>query len=384
MAREEREAPGAPRAIQSQGEAAAKAYVVGEVAPRPLQPTVEMERVHVEDPRRVPPPRAEARRGSGPRNPEQRAPLADVGAPGVTTPEGLPVTKRQPIVIDSELLAQWHEGRGGRGGEGEGGEPRGAEAGGGPRGAEAVAACRRRGGPREQRGPRGGEGGGPRGEGGSGRPRAARRRRARGAGRTSRLAEVAAARRTARRAGRQRAAWVLAMGVLLAIGVAVARSGRGARDGASEVPRSGAERCRARRRRSGGGGTAAESARAPGASAAGRRLRRSRATAPVASGTARARDGAVASGTAPVASGAAPVASGTAPVASAAPGGAAVAARPAPRSQPPPAAMTAQQSRSGAPAAARRAPGASGSAAPAREGPDAPRATSPYDTPNFD
>ncbi|WP_437295168.1 hypothetical protein [Sorangium sp. So ce426] len=53
------------RAIQSEGEDEAKAYAVGEVAPAPLHPTVEMERVQIEDPRRVPPPREGARRGGG-------------------------------------------------------------------------------------------------------------------------------------------------------------------------------------------------------------------------------------------------------------------------------------------------------------------------------
>ncbi|MGK3968887.1 hypothetical protein WMF38_37205 [Sorangium sp. So ce118] len=310
MAKQGGEAPGVPRAIQSQGEDAAKAYAVGEVAPQPLHPTLEMERVHIEDPRRVPPPRGDARRGGGARNPEQRAPLADVWAPGVAMPEGLPVTKRQPIVIDSEILAEWH---GGRAGEGDGGEAAGSDA--MPSDApEAIALT---------------------GSAGA-------------TGRAPRLAEVAAARRSARRAGWQRAAWVAAMGGLLAIGSAVVRSGRGARDGAGDVARAmgGAVQAAAVRRAE---GRAAESAAAPGASAA--------------------------------------------------PGGAAAAARPVPREEKAAAAAatTWQQSRRGAPAASQRpAPGASGSAAlardapkrpagaaPAREGPDAPP-PSPYDTPNFD
>ncbi|WP_437658013.1 hypothetical protein [Sorangium sp. So ce1182] len=312
MAKQGGEAPGVPRAIQSQGEDAAKAYAVGEVAPQPLHPTLEMERVHIEDPRRVPPPRGDARRGGGARNPEQRAPLADVGAPGVAMPEGLPVTKRQPIVIDSEILAEWH---GGRAGEGDGGEAAGTDA--MPSDAPEATALTGRAG---------------------------------AAGRAPRLAEVAAARRSARRAGWQRAAWVVAMGVLLAIGSAVVRSGRGARDGAGDVARA--------------MGGAVQAAAAAVRRAEGRTAE-----------------------------------SAAAPVASAAPGGAAVAARPVPRGEAAAAAAatTSQQSRRGAPAASQRAlPGASASAAPARDAPKRPAGAaparegsdapppSPYDTPNFD
>ncbi|WP_437598184.1 hypothetical protein WMF28_36405 [Sorangium sp. So ce590] len=323
------------RAIQSQGEDEARAYAVGEVAPRPPHPTVEMERIQIEDPRRVPAPREGARRGGGARNPAQRAPLADVGAPGVSMPEGLPVTKRQPIVIDSEILAEWH------GGRGEDGGAAGSEAATGDAAAESAPA-----------GSAGAAGGAPR------------------------LAEIAAARRAARRAGGRRAAAVLVMGVLLAIAVAVVRSGRGARDGAGEVAR--------------GAGGAAQAATAAVRQAEGMAV--ASAGVPVASAV-----GPVASAAAPVASEAAPVGSAVAsPVASVAPTGAAVSARPMPRVEA--AAMTAQQSRRGAPAASQRAsPGASGSAAPARDapkrpagaaparaGPDAPPPPSPYDTPNFD
>ncbi|WP_437295179.1 hypothetical protein [Sorangium sp. So ce426] len=199
MVKQHGEAAGVPRAIQSQGEDEAKAYAVGEVAPAPLHPTLEMERVRIEDPRRVPPPREGARRGGGPRNPEQRVPLSDAGAPSVSMPEGLSVTKRQPIVIDSEILAEWHGGRGG-------GEERGSE------GAGSEAA----------------EGDEATGSAGTGH-------------RAPRLAEIAAARRTERRAGRQRAAWVLAMGVLLAIGVTVLRSVWGAGGGAGEEARGAGE-----------------------------------------------------------------------------------------------------------------------------------------------
>ncbi|WP_437620925.1 hypothetical protein [Sorangium sp. So ce1151] len=317
MVKQDGEAPGVPRAIQSQGEDAARAYAVGEVAPRPLSPTLEMERVHIEDPRRVPPPLADARRGSGARNPAQRAPLADVGAPSVSMPEGLPVTKRQPIVIDSELLAEWHGGRAGA--EGEGGERAGGGERGGAAGSDAMS---------------------------SDAPAAiALAGSAGGAGRAPRLAEVAAARRSARRAGWQRAVWVVAMGVLLAIGLVLVRSGRGARDGAGEVVR-------------GAGGAVRGVAVAA--------FRRAKGTAAESAG---------------------------APVASAATAGAAVAARPMPRVEPPAAAMTLQESRRGAPAASQRAsPGVSASAAPARDAPKRPAGAapdalsppSPYDNPNFD
>ena len=103
--------PGAPApagTLQSSGEDAAKAYAKGQVAPRPLHPTMEMQTVWIEDPQRLPPPGSTAKAGSGPRNPEQRAPLAEDKGPTVTMPAGLPVTKLQPIIIDSELLMQWH------------------------------------------------------------------------------------------------------------------------------------------------------------------------------------------------------------------------------------------------------------------------------------
>ncbi|WP_437732384.1 hypothetical protein [Sorangium sp. So ce1335] len=358
MAKQDGEAPGVPRAIQSQGEDAARAYAVGEVAPRPLHPTVEMERVHIEDPRRVPPPRADARRGGGARNPDQRAPLADVGAPGVAMPEGLPVTKRQPIVIDSEILAEWH---------GDGGAP--AESGAAGAGATGAGA-----GATAVGGATAGAGAGATSGAGAtvvgGATAGADATAGTGAtGKVPRLAEIAAARRAERRAGWQRAAWVVAMGVLLAIGTTVVRSGRGARDGAVEAARGAGDEV---------GSAAASVRRAEGTAA-------ESAPAPVASG-------------APVISvaSAASVVSGAAG-ANAAPGAAAASTLPAPRSRPAPAAMTAQQSRPGAPAAARGAPSAGGAAASARdapsrpagaataqEGPGAPRPPSPYDTPNFD
>ncbi|WP_437894933.1 hypothetical protein [Sorangium sp. So ce124] len=305
MAKQHGEAAGVPRAIQSEGEDEAKAYAVGEVAPAPLHPTVEMERVHIEDPRRVPPPREGARRGGGARNPEQRAPLADAGAPSVSMPEGLAVTKRQPIVIDSEILAEWHGGRGG-GVEERGSEGAGSEA---TEGDEATGSA--------------------------------------GARRTApRLAEVAAARRTERRAGRQRAAWVLAMGVLLAIGVTVLRAGWGAGGGAGEAARGagGVAEGEAAARET--AGRAAENAGAPGASAA------HAAGAPAAE-----------SAGAPAAS--APVAPSGAPD-----GAAAASQESGPRGQAAPQPVAPRPSATAAPR-----PRATGSAAPALETPASPRGT---------
>src|SRR5262249_6286216 len=72
-------------------------------------PTMEMETIRIEDLRRARAAGEDApRRRSGPRNPEQQAPLRSEG-PGVELPEGLPATKKQPILIDSELLLQWNE-----------------------------------------------------------------------------------------------------------------------------------------------------------------------------------------------------------------------------------------------------------------------------------
>ncbi|WP_437795051.1 hypothetical protein [Sorangium sp. So ce693] len=331
MAKQHGEAAGVPRAIQSEGEDEAKAYAVGEVAPKPLHPTVEMERVHIEDPRRVPPPREGARRGGGARNPEQRAPLADAGAPSVSMPEGLAVTKRQPIVIDSEILAEWHGGRGG------GGEERGSEGAGGEAAAEGDEAT-----------------------GSAGARRTA-----------PRLAEVAAARRTERRAGRQRAAWVLAMGVLLAIGVTVLRSVWGAGGGAGEEARGAGEAVKRDAK-----GAVEEKVGAPDEEKAG------------APGAAMARAPAVSESEGPIA----------------APGGATASVRTtSPVEGSSGAATSSQQDRSGGPAAsaasqgaapraravnsatpARQAPSAPAGAAPVKERQEVPRPPSPYDTPNFD
>jgi hypothetical protein len=90
------------------GEDAAKGYAIGEVGPRPLNPTEEMQRVWIDEARRLPKPGGDERKGNGPRNPEQKAPLSDKDS-GVTLPAGLPVTKLQPILVDSELLMQWRE-----------------------------------------------------------------------------------------------------------------------------------------------------------------------------------------------------------------------------------------------------------------------------------
>ncbi|WP_437588200.1 hypothetical protein [Sorangium sp. So ce1000] len=339
MAKQHGEAAGVPRAIQSQGEDEAKAYAVGEVAPAPLHPTVEMERVRIEDPRRVPPPREGARRGGGARNPEQRAPLADVGAPSVSMPEGLAVTKRQPIVIDSEILAEWHGGRGG------------GEGGGGTEGSEGA-----------------GRDAATEGDEASGRDAATG---SEGTGREApRLAEVAAARRTERRAGWQRAAWVLAMGVLLAIGVTVLRSVWGAGGGAGEEARG-----------AGGAvqgdvappaetaGAAAENAGAPGASAA------------------------RAAGAPAVETAGAPAAEATgAPAASAlgprgAPGGPAVASHESgPRGQAAPQPVAPRPSATGPAAQVRDAPASSRVTPEERgaESPSGPVPPDPDDTPNFD
>ncbi|WP_437853213.1 hypothetical protein [Sorangium sp. So ce363] len=320
MAKQDGGAAGVPRAIQGDGEDAAKAYAVGEVAPTPLHPTVEMERVHIEDPRRVPPPREGGRRGGGARNPEQRAPLADVGAPSVSMPEGLAVTKRQPIVIDSEILAEWHGGRGGseeRGSEGAGrGEAAGSEA--------------------------------------TGRDEATG---SEGTGRKApRLAEVAAARRTERRAGRQRAAWVLAMGVLLAIGVTVLRSVWGAGGGAGEEAR--------------GAGEAAEGEEKAGAPGA------AMASAPAVSaseGPFTAPGGSAASvPTTPPVEGSSGAATSSQQDRSGRPAASAASQGAAPRARAGSSAMPTRQ-----------APSAPAGAAPARERQGAPP-PSPYDTPNFD
>src|SRR5262245_43172783 len=92
--------------LRTDGEDAAKAYAAGAPIKAPLCPTEEMETMHIQDPSRVPaaPERERPRVGSGPRNPEQRAPLREQGD-GVELPDGRPTNKAQAILIDSELVA---------------------------------------------------------------------------------------------------------------------------------------------------------------------------------------------------------------------------------------------------------------------------------------
>lgn len=96
------------RTLRSQGESQASAYIEAELPPSRVEPTLELERVALLDPRRTPtlhsddPPKS-----SGPRNPEQmRLPDPE---PSVELPEGLPLTVAQPVYVPPELAEKWRE-----------------------------------------------------------------------------------------------------------------------------------------------------------------------------------------------------------------------------------------------------------------------------------
>lgn len=96
------------RIVSSNGQPEARAYLETEVPPRRLDPTVEMDRVAVFDPRRTPTLHLDdAPPVSGPRNPEQVAPPAPEDEPRIEMPEGLPLTAAQPVFIPPELAAKW-------------------------------------------------------------------------------------------------------------------------------------------------------------------------------------------------------------------------------------------------------------------------------------
>jgi hypothetical protein len=91
----------------SDGRNEARAYAKVVVHSSRPEPSVEMERVQIVDPRltstvQLGTPSA----GSGPRNPEQTV-WAQPEPPAVDLPDRLPVTKAQRVFIDPELVARW-------------------------------------------------------------------------------------------------------------------------------------------------------------------------------------------------------------------------------------------------------------------------------------
>lgn len=89
-------------------EGAAKVYAAGVVEPRAVTPAMDVERVQIAaDPTVGRAAFEAARGGSGPRNPEQKV-LRPASHPGIDLPMGLPLTKMQPIVIDSDLMLEWN------------------------------------------------------------------------------------------------------------------------------------------------------------------------------------------------------------------------------------------------------------------------------------
>lgn len=96
------------RVVSSNGQHEARAYVETEVPRRRLEPTVEVDRVVIFDPRRTPTLHLDdAPPASGPRNPEQVSPPAPEDEPRIEMPEGLPLTAAQPVYVPPELATRW-------------------------------------------------------------------------------------------------------------------------------------------------------------------------------------------------------------------------------------------------------------------------------------
>jgi len=90
----------------SDGKATARAYVLIAAPLSVPEPSAPAERVLCVDPLRTPTVRRGEPRGSGPRNPDQRAWPAPV-VPAVELPDRRPATKTQRVILDPDLVAQW-------------------------------------------------------------------------------------------------------------------------------------------------------------------------------------------------------------------------------------------------------------------------------------
>ena len=94
--------------FQSNGEPAARAYVVVRLPSPIVAPVVELARVEIVDPRRTATLRSDRPRGAGPRDPKQKAWHAPK-RPGVELPDGRPIMKAQRVFVDPELVDQWEQ-----------------------------------------------------------------------------------------------------------------------------------------------------------------------------------------------------------------------------------------------------------------------------------
>jgi hypothetical protein len=92
--------------LRSDGAPEARAYAEIDVPAAGHEPTLEMERVRVLDPRHTPTLHVDAPRTSGPRNPEQCS-LPEPTELRVELPDGLPLTEPQRVIVPPELIAQW-------------------------------------------------------------------------------------------------------------------------------------------------------------------------------------------------------------------------------------------------------------------------------------
>jgi hypothetical protein len=93
-------------ALRSDGAPEARAYVEIELPAAAPEPTVEMERVRVLDPRHTPTLHLDMQPASGPRNPEQLA-LPEPNDLRVELPDGRPLTEPQRVIVPPELIAHW-------------------------------------------------------------------------------------------------------------------------------------------------------------------------------------------------------------------------------------------------------------------------------------
>jgi hypothetical protein len=92
--------------LRSDGAPEARAYVKIDVPASSREPTLEMERVRVLDPRHTPTLHLETQQASGPRNPDQRA-LPEPDELRVELPDGRPLTEPQRVIVPPELVARW-------------------------------------------------------------------------------------------------------------------------------------------------------------------------------------------------------------------------------------------------------------------------------------
>ncbi len=93
--------------LTSNGQNEARAYAMLEVPAPRSEPHIDLERVHLSDPRHVATAPSSATRAClGPRNVDQKV-WPPPPPPGLELPDGLPADKAQRVRLDPELVARW-------------------------------------------------------------------------------------------------------------------------------------------------------------------------------------------------------------------------------------------------------------------------------------